>query len=259
MGWKRPRRIFVNSLSDLFHTDVPDTWIADVYGVMMDARQHTFQVLTKRPERMRRVVPKIVAAGFYGAIADGHYPKHGSGSFTYPAENVHLGVSISTNDDAWRADMLRETPAAVRWISAEPLLGPLDQLDLTGIDWVVVGGESGPSARPMHPWWVRDLRDRCVAANVPFFFKQWGEWKPISAMADGEADALYHPAPTRDPEARRRCKVQTDVLQLDGSFRMDFPHGAMQVFRVGKRVAGRVFDGRTWDEYPGRHALAVPA
>jgi protein gp37 len=263
--WKRPRRIFVNSLSDLFHKDVPDELIAQVFATMAFAAQHTYQVLTKRPERMRRLL-----AAFSDGRALGHAlslpvkvhgdriiatadltASHGgvrSASHPWPIPHVHVGVSISTNDDAWRADMLRETPSGVRWVSAEPLLGPLDKVDLTGIDWVVVGGESGHGARPMHPQWARDLRDRCVDAGIPYFFKQWGSWKPISEIED--SDALYDPLPENNPLGRQRCKVETGILQLDGEMRMDFPKGAMQVFRVGKKAAGRELDGKTWDEHP---------
>lgn len=170
---KRPRRIFVNSMSDLFHKDVPDEFIARVFAVMACAPQHQFQVLTKRPQRMEALLgadysfqegmsftmlvhDAIEALGHREACYD-----------TWPLPNVWLGVSIENDRYAWRADYLRNTPAAVRWISAEPLLGPLPSLDLTGIDWLVAGGESGPGARPMHPDWVRDLRDRCTDLTCP--------------------------------------------------------------------------------------------
>jgi len=155
LRWKRPRRIFVNSLSDLFHRDVPDEFIRNVFGIMTRAQQHVFQVLTKRPERMRRLVPAMLAGNA-------------------PAQNIWLGVSVENNDYAWRADMLRETPAAIRFLSVEPMLGPIEDVRLDGIDWVIVGGESGPGARPLDPQWVRATRDRCGAGSVAFFFKQWG-------------------------------------------------------------------------------------
>lgn len=152
---RKPSRFFVNSMSDVFLRGVPDKEIELLYLAMLGAPKHEFLVLTKRPERMRRVVASLLR-------------------FYKRAENVWWGVSIESNAYAWRADMLRETPAAVRWISAEPLLGPLDAVDLTGIDWLVCGGESGHGARPMEPAWARDLRDRCVAAGIPFFLKQLG-------------------------------------------------------------------------------------
>jgi len=157
LGWVRPRRVFVNSMSDLFHPAVPDEFIGQVWAVMRGAAAHTFQVLTKRPQRMR-----ALCAGLNDP----------------PLANCWLGTSIETDSYVWRADHLRACPAAVRFVSAEPLLGPLDRLDLTGIDWVIVGGESGRGARPTHVDWVREIRDRCVAAGVPFFFKQWGGRTP---------------------------------------------------------------------------------
>lgn len=160
LRWRKPSKVFVNSMSDLFHQDVPSDFIARVWRVMSRADHHTYQLLTKRPQRMLA----WVAA---------------NNEVTVPTlPNVWLGTSIESDRYAFRADHLRQTPAAVRWLSLEPLLGPLPSLDLTGIDWVVVGGESGPRARPMHPDWVRDIRDRCVAAEVPFFFKQWGGRTP---------------------------------------------------------------------------------
>jgi protein gp37 len=143
--------IFVNSMSDLFHELVPLDFIWDVFNVMAEAEQHTFQILTKRHERMAELAPLI----------------------EWPA-NVWMGVSIENQRWVERADYLRTVPAAVRFISAEPLLGPLDALDLDGIDWVIAGGESGPRHRAMREEWVRDLRDRCLEEDVAFFFKQRG-------------------------------------------------------------------------------------
>lgn len=270
LRWRKPQRVFVNSMSDLFHRDVPDEFIAQVFGTMMRAKEHTFQVLTKRPERMRRFWPSVLAGkieelrisargevspdfAFVQASWPALFPdaKISASSFggSFPPRNVWLGVSVEDERATWRIDMLRETPAAVRFLSCEPLIGPVDlRGKLEGISWVIVGGESGHGARPMHPWWVHDIRDACIDAGVAFFFKQWGEWKPICEI--GESDDLYHPAPESDPEAIRRCKVQTEILQLDASLRFDFPKGAMQVFRLGKKAAGRELDGRTWDEYP---------
>lgn len=165
--------VFVSSMSDLFHEQVPKDFIREVLDVMERARWHTFQVLTKRAERL---------AGL-------------SSSLPWPS-NVWAGVSVETSEYLWRLDYLREVPAALRFVSLEPLLGSVDNMDLSGIGWVIAGGESGPGARPMKKEWVTRVRDRCLAAGTPFFFKQWGG--------------------------------------------------------VRKRKAGRVLDGRTWDEIPQR-------
>jgi protein gp37 len=155
--WRRPRLIFVNSMSDLFHPKVPAGFVAQIFEVMVTTPQHTYQVLTKRPKRARQLLR----------------------SWT-PAPNVWLGVSVEDDSQVERADILREVPAAVRFLSCEPLLGPLPSLDLARIDWVIVGGESGPDFRPMRAEWAVELRDRCVAAEIPFFFKQWGGRTPKS-------------------------------------------------------------------------------
>lgn len=155
LSWRAPRKVFVNSMSDLFHRDVPENFIARVFETMAACPQHQFQILTKRPRRMARVAARVTAA-------QGVLP------------NVWLGTSIESDDYCWRADWLRTTPAAVRFLSLEPLLGPLASLDLTAIDWIIVGGESGHHARPMNLEWVRDLRDRCRQQAVPFFLKQLG-------------------------------------------------------------------------------------
>jgi protein gp37 len=174
LRWRRPRVIFVNSMSDLFHERIPDDYVAEVFDVMVRAPQHTFQVLTKRPDRMVQLVP--------------HLP--------WP-ENVWMGVTIENRRFVGRADLLREVPAAVRFISAEPLLTELTTLDLAGIDWLIAGGESGHRHRPVDVDWIRDLRDRCLADRVSFFFKQWGgrtpkaggrlldgrEWNEMPALA----------------------------------------------------------------------------
>ncbi len=151
LRWKRPRMVFVNSMSDLFHKDVPAEFIAKCFAVMQSASQHTFQVLTKRPRRAAEL----------------------AGRLPWPA-NVWMGTSVETASYVPRIFPLRKTPARVRFLSLEPLLGPIPRLPLEGIGWVIVGGESGPRARPMQPRWVFQLRDRCVEAGVPFFFKQWG-------------------------------------------------------------------------------------
>ncbi len=149
--WKKPRTIFVNSMSDLFHEKVPLAFIQRVFHTMERASWHTFQILTKRSERLAELAPEL-----------NWLP------------NVWMGVSVETAKYLGRADHLREVPAAVRFLSLEPLLGPLGTIELSGIHWVIVGGESGPGARPIDARWVREIRKQCRAENVPFFFKQWG-------------------------------------------------------------------------------------
>jgi protein gp37 len=163
--WRAPRVIFVNSMSDLFHDAISAEYIAAVFAVMAECEQHVFQVLTKRHERLRELAPDLP------------WPR-----------NVWMGVSVENNRWAVRADYLRDVPAAVRFVSAEPLLGPVDRLELKNLHWVIVGGESGPSYRAMQADWARELRDRCVRAEVAFFFKQWGGRTPKSGgrLLDGQ-------------------------------------------------------------------------
>lgn len=180
LGWRKPRTVFVNSMSDLFHARVPTDFVIDVFAVMAaTGDRHIYQVLTKRPERMARFFanPGLHAEVAYRAAqmcenADQVHDAVLTGP--WPLPSVWLGTSVESDEHTGRVDHLRNTPAAVRFISAEPLLGPLPSLDLTGISWLIAGGESGPGARPMHPDWVRDLRDRCAEAGVAFFFKQTG-------------------------------------------------------------------------------------
>jgi protein gp37 len=153
--WRQPRLAFVNSMSDLLHDKVPEHFIQSVFGVMKATPRHTYQLLTKRSKRLLRVAPKL------------EWPP-----------NVWMGVSVEGARYRFRIDHLRQVDAAVRFISAEPLLGPLGAVDLTGIDWVIAGGESGPRARPMDIAWDRQLRDQCAARGVSFFFKQWGGRSP---------------------------------------------------------------------------------
>ena len=156
LRWARPRRIFVNSMSDLFHPDVPDWFIREVWLTMSKAPQHTFQILTKRPEKMHAWVDR------YAEVTEPGLP------------NVWLGTSVENARWRTRIDELRATRATVRFLSCEPLLGALGELNLVGIDWVIAGGESGPKARPVKVEWIREIRDQCSAAKVPFHFKQWG-------------------------------------------------------------------------------------
>ena len=171
LRWKKSRIIFVNSMSDLFHEDVPESFILRVFDVMNKASRHQFQVLTKRSERLAKLSARLPWS-----------------------DNIWVGVSVENENYTFRIDHLRKVSARVRFLSLEPLLGPIERLDLEGIDWVIVGGESGPGARPMQPEWVQDIRDQCISAGVPFFFKQWGG--------------------------------------------------------VNKKKAGRILEGRTWDNIP---------
>ncbi len=151
LTWAKPQTIFVNSMSDLFHEDVPIEFIQKIFDVMRQAHWHQFQILTKRPERLLELDNQI----------------------DWP-QNVWMGVSVESDSYLQRIDMLRNTHAAIKFLSLEPLLGPLLNINLEGIHWVIVGGESGPHSRPIQPEWVRDIRNQCTQAHVPFFFKQWG-------------------------------------------------------------------------------------
>lgn len=268
MKWRKPRRVFVNSMSDLFHPAVPEEFIWQVFAVMAACKQHTFQILTKRPERMAAVLGHPEAPHRFEAACDALAGDKGwcYVESDYPLPNVQLGVSVENQKAAdERIPLLVETPAAVRFLSAEPLLGhinlrayplrhvcadcghecwhherPLDRkenkvcpvchspwcadTEPRVIHWVIVGGESGPGARPMHPEWVRSLRDQCQAAGVPFFFKQWGEWCTPSQMPND----LWKPEYDTDKHG-------------DSS---DAP------YRVGKQKSGRLLDGVLWDQMP---------
>jgi protein gp37 len=166
-SWNAPRAIFVNSMSDLFHPSVPEGFIHDVFDVIAETPQHTYQVLTKRSKRLTQLARRL------------HWPS-----------NLWMGVSVESMRYTFRMDHLRGIDAAVRFVSAEPLLGPLRSLDLEGIHWLIAGGESGRNARPMDPAWVMDLRDQCRDAAVPFFFKQWGGHTPKAGGR--ELDGQFH-------------------------------------------------------------------
>lgn len=178
--WKVGRMIFVNSMSDIFHDDVPLDFIQDVFRVMQDTPQHTYQVLTKRAENLERRARDL----------------------PWPS-NVWMGVSVESADYTWRIDHLRRTPAAVKFLSLEPLLGPVDRLNLKDIDWAIAGGESGPGARPMDVEWVRSIRDQCVDNGVAFHFKQWGgvNKKRAGRTLDGRVWSEW-------PEQRQRQSEQ---------------------------------------------------
>jgi len=243
LHWKKPARIFVDSMSDLFHHIIPVEFIAAVYARMMECTQHTFIVLTKRAERAARL---LRPGGLVHEIVAGIYQQ---ADLAWPLPNVWFGVSVENQAAAdERIPLLLETPAAVRFVSCEPLLGPVDLKpaplhqwpDLScwmpnrdepddwkywmhkwnGIHWVIVGGESGPGARPMAYDWVDSILDQCLKAGVPFFFKQWGEWYP----------SPFHGS--RDFHGGYPYDQKTDTV------------------RIGKKRSGRILDGRTWDQYP---------
>jgi protein gp37 len=184
LQWKLPRVIFVNSMSDLFHDDVPTAYIHRCFNVMRQAPQHTFQVLTKRAERLRMLAKDLPWA-----------------------TNIWMGTSIENAQYAWRAKLLAEVPCSVRFLSVEPLLGPIPRLPLRNIDWVIVGGESGPGARPMDEEWVTQIRDRCVSKGVPFFFKQWGGVRKSTsgrALAGRTWDEMPHHTGRANAEGKQR-------------------------------------------------------
>ena len=260
LRWRRPRRIFVNSTSDLFHEAIPDDWIDRVFAVMALAPRHTFQVLTKRPERMREYFMHDDGFGRWGYIE--HFARqmltkmgkaqpqrktlahHGGSNMPH----VWLGVSVEDQATAdARIPPLLATPAAKRFISAEPLLGPVDLTPWLGddgalaplsLDWVIAGGESGPGARPMHPDWARSLRDQCAAAGVAFFFKQWGEFVPCVTEDAPETGLVCHPDGAD-------CSAFNEPAR-----RPIVTAHAREFWRVGKKRAGATLDGREHREFP---------
>ena len=246
LRWRKPRRIFVNSMSDLFHPSVPFEFIAAVVGVMAACPKHTFQVLTKRPGRMAEWFVWVATGGLShhctkaaARAVDGIGFSPADECASWPLPNVWLGVSVEDQAALPRLDDLRRCPAAVRFVSFEPLLGDVEGVDLTGIGWTIVGGESGPGARPMHPDYARSLRDQCAAAGVPFFFKQNGAWlpTPMHLLADYE-----------------------ETARMNGSGMPWWEEGghALCMVRVGKKAAGRLLDGRTHDEWPELPHPAAP-
>lgn len=276
LRWRRPRRIFVCAHSDLFHEAVPDVWIAAIFGVMAAAPQHTFQVLTKRPERMldwfkrhHQEVRSQDAQGQRWRVCEDaaceflpHLPAAGC-TQPWPLRNVWLGVSVEHQEAAdRRIPLLLETPAALRWISGEPLLSRvdlgwylrhnrwIDGICVAGadyghgtrLDWVVAGGESGRGARPMHPDWVRSLRDQCAAAHVPFLFKQWGSFVPGDQAACGLNECYY--------AATRGGWVELSGIHSLGEAAEPLRSSAAHVFELGKSKAGRLLDGELHDVYP---------
>ncbi len=259
LKWNKPSRIFVCSMADLFHDDVSFKAIAEVFQRMMECQHHIFLILTKRPDSMKNFFDFVKPSGR-----------------SWPLPNVWLGVTAENQEQAdKRIPILLQIPAAKRFVSVEPMLGPVNLKPWfpwdnhrkklqgwkrnpdykQGLHWVICGGESGPGARPMHPEWAQSLRDQCQAAGVPFFFKQWGEWWPISQMPDGYCDSLYYPAPEDDPEATRPCRCKNGALQLEGDLLPvhqsgSWGHGAMQTFKVGKKAAGSLLDSQEWKQAP---------
>lgn len=239
LRWKKPRKIFVNSMSDLFHENAPDYLIDQVFSIAARCPQHTFMILTKRPESMcdymnARLTRKSI---FNRALKiKTKNPLLGS----WPLPNVWLGVSVEDQATAnERIPHLLQTPATVRWISAEPLLGEIDLSAFAEIDWVVAGGESGPGARPSHPEWFRFLRDQCQTANVSFFFKQWGEWAETGQ--EKCADIIV-------AKDGRTCAFDRKTMEaLDSEKRL---FSATRMYRVGKKKAGNFLDGKQHLKFP---------
>ena len=250
LRWKRPRKIFVNSMSDLFHEKVDVRWVDQIVAAMLVTPQHTYQVLTKRPERMRNYLCNVGARQIEPHM---QRLRAGIGRLDWPWRNIQWGVSVEDQKTAdERIPLLLQTPTAVRWVSYEPALGPVDFTrsipcgyycdesvghvdhgpngNLGAIDWIVAGGESGPGARQAHPEWFRIARDQCKTAGVPFFFKQWGEWLHASQMnhafSDPELDRLTFKTVCRDTG-------KGDLF-----------------FRVGKKRAGHLLDGKVHQQFP---------
>lgn len=262
LRWRKPRRVFVGSMTDLFHPTVPDEWLDRVFAVMALTPHLTFQVLTKRPERMREYLGhprKLIVADETDKLADDPWAHT---KLRWPLPNIWLGVTAEDQPRAEeRIPILIDTPAAVRYVSYEPGLGAvdLDRIQTEGatyhalsgsvgvegrgqavsprLDWVICGGESGPGARPMHPDWARSLRDQCQETGVSFFFKQWGEFCPF------RRDLTWHGSPA----ATKAGYAPTEVFVPYSEYGKRVGK-IMQ--RVGKKIAGRLLDGREWNEFP---------
>jgi protein gp37 len=265
--WKKPRRIFVNSMADLFHENVPDEFISKVFEVMALCPQHTFQILTKRPERMLNYFTCLSLVGTPEPLFE-------AAAGRWPLPNVWIGVSVEDQKTAdARIPVLLQVPAAIRWVSAEPLLGPLNLTELTlpssynitpttpakinclslddddryyqspsKLDWVVVGGESGKEARPMHPTWARRIRDQCAVAGTPFLFKQWGEWADrTNSEKNGSEEMIF----TASGEVLGAGNKKGGTVAEDWRKR-----GGAWMCKVGKKAAGRMLDRTLHDAYP---------
>jgi protein gp37 len=240
LRWVKPRRIFVCSMGDLFHEDVPEETLAEIFQNMAWAHEHTFMVLTKRPERMKRL---LTDDDFISSVVDNGGE---CADWPWPLKNVWLGVTAENQTRAdERIPVLMETPSAIRFVSVEPMLGPVNPA--LALDWVICGGETGPGARPLHPDWVRGLRDQCVSARVPFFFKSWGEW----FVPEDGARACRVCGCTENNGCDEGCWWVERAL-CSSCVGKEVPKGDRPVkFRkVGKKSAGRFLDGKEWDEIP---------
>lgn len=249
MRWAKPRKIFVNSVSDLFHPLVPTDFLVSVFAVMAVAPQHIFQVLTKRAERMRDELSNTAFEAAVRARAKELAPK--SADIVWPLPNVWVGVSVENQQRAIRVQSLLATPAAVRWLSMGPLVGAvqLDDAWLPQLDWVVVEGESGPKARPMHPLWVFHVRDACARHGVPFMFKQWGEWAPRSACF--HVDEQGQSFSDLDPSCEMWDCIKLTESGKDGRRLESEPCGEVAYMqRVTLKRAGRLLQGQLHDAYP---------
>lgn len=272
LRWRKTQRVFVGNMTDIFHPDVPDGWLDEIFEIMAHSPQHTFILCTKRPKRMEQYINDVINSGMTWR----------EGLTGRPLPNVWLGTTIwdqPSADD--RIPILLSTPAAKHYVSYEPALGPVDLgpgldsswrrcrtcgaealalmdspecgcadpnyaepgepvadwVSLPALDWVICGGETGPGARPMHPDWPRALRDQCQAAGVPFFFKQWGEWGPLEGSHAGA------PTPV--------CYYDESIVGTIPGWQSGISSGGQaHMARVGTRRAGRVLDGRTWEEVP---------
>jgi protein gp37 len=272
LKWKEPRRIFVNSMSDLFHPSVSDEWIDSIFSVMARCPQHTFQVLTKRPSRMLRYL-----SGAEMSIRDDIKYEQAAETMRWPLPNVWLGVSVENQKAAdERIPLLLQTPAAVRFASCEPLLEAvrLDRIgeepegylnamaavvhcdgrgtkSITGIDWVICGGESGPDARPIHPDWARGLRDQCKAVGTPFFFKQWGEWGPSKMQHIHSQEKAGHLVPMTTICSSPKSEVGKVSYWAYPSVVAKGNWGLVErMERVGKKAAGSLLDGVEHKAFP---------
>jgi protein gp37 len=250
LGWRKPKMVFLSSMTDIFGEWVPTEWLDQIWSVLALTPQHIYQVLTKRPTRMgeylglatpddalcRVLAPLELEHPFWQAYEALRRRPDWLTTLQGPLPNVWLGASIEDDRYTWRARELANIPAAVRFISAEPLLGPLPSLVLDDLHWIITGGESGPGARPMHPDWCRELRDRCLASStsVAYFHKQWGEWLPDSQTTGEQQLDL----------------AMVNAFGGNSPRRHHWPDGSFSR-RIGKKKAGRQLDGRTWDFFPG--------
>lgn len=262
LHWRKPQKIFVCSMGDLFHASVPFMAIAQVFGIMHSCKQHTFMVLTKRPQSMKEFIEWFTGPDWRGA---------------WPNEYPHVWLGV-TAENQQRADeripLLLETPAAVRFVSIEPMLGPVDltkipwiedpiipgdrrnalheiwdpafpiRLTRHKLDWVICGGETGPGARPMHPDWARGLKDQCQESGTPFCFKSWGDWFPYRPSSYGyymPLEGMGEPTLPKRPMIKSPWEIGGEWLNH---------RGVVHACRVGKKNAGRLLDGQEWNQYP---------